>query len=709
MLRTGILSQNLIEDIKKLVFTTNEKEVVDQLGYYAGRLRDGVKWHTFFHFLSVIMQFLLFLFATQLSALSRSNLIWFFLGAVALQVFFVHYMTFKIGVVANKYKRLIEAFLDNVIFAILDDFRISLASELPRLPDPKELSLPLSEVSLQSIRIASDIGRFAAILVSTLALFVFYFVTGNSFYLTLGIIVISIVSLFVIYTILGLRFYPQQKDFLAYTDSFDVEFRATQPLLFRASLDYYPKEFSKKFNAVVATTTYINAISNTVTNISPIIFVFVPLLFTTNAEVLLAVALGFFIASKTFGSSTAVGSYFSLKLAEERVGVLDNLISTVLKIGSELTPDVYEHLKRSTIKKNPGQQILDTYQSGDLNILNLEYLAGRGGNQKKITLPKTTLKASKVNFLTGASGSGKSIFGRLLTLRYSDFDASFVGIKGSDIRTFRTLDRGRRYLHFSGLRTIRTSYRQAIGSYLLPNIPQTLITQKLNLRTVNMQYVFQHFYKNQSYYEALYPQIEKLLNEYKSNPKVFTAEFNSLSDAERRLIAQCYKAKLNMSISPKLFIFALVMEFYAFAHMKTFIPEATMYYVDAILSEPPISQGERRRILFALDLLVEGSIFVVDEPFSNLDSETSKKVLISLINYAKTHNSVVLVLDQEVNSEILASCRPSSLGTFLHLQNGGNEGHIFESAGVNSAVPIEPLDSNEDSAETSVPTENQTA
>lgn len=670
MLNKGILSQDQIEKLGKLVFTPHEKEVIDQIGYNAKKLRKAIRTYTFYAMLSISTLFVLFILGTSLPNFSKTVLYLLFGIVLAIQLVYSYHSVYRAGLYANTYKRLTGALLDNILFLIIDDFRISLAGNLARIPNPKEISESISKATLPSLVLSNTLGMLLGIFIGILGLLIQYILSGNDTALVMFVVTLAILILYVIFLYFGSRFLPKQKSFVEISDGFDIDFKSTQPLLFRSHLEFYPTSFYKALNSVVSTTTIINGINRLVDSIIPVIIVFFPLLFLNNdSTFLILLSISLYVISKTFGTSQVVSNYYEVKIAEERLKTLDTLLDTILEIGSELTPDYYDLLKKEYLKKNPGQMILDTYTRGDFNIVNLEYISGRDSSKRSINVAKATLKSGKVNFLKGNSGSGKSIFGRLLTLRYSDFKSTFLGVKGYDIRTFRSLDKGLQYLHFSGLRPIHTSYRQAVGAYLHPSIPQTLITQKLNLRTVNMNYVRKHFQLNADYYKEAWSHILGTLNAYKKDPKLFVAEFNALTESERQLVSQCYKSKLSSQISPKLHIFALVMEFYSFAHLRTFIPEASLYFMDAILSEPPISQGQRRRILFALDVLVEGSVFVVDEPFSNLDIETAKKVLVSLVNYARTHNSVVLILDQDINSEILSACKPSALGTFLSIHD----------------------------------------
>lgn len=94
------------------------------------------------------------------------------------------------------------------------------------------------------------------------------------------------------------------------------------------------------------------------------------------------------------------------------------------------------------------------------------------------------------------------------------------------------------------------------------------------------------------------------------------------------------------------------MNIFLYNHLKSLIPEASQYFMDAVLSEPPISQGQRRRIIFLIDILIKTKLLVVDEPMANLDLNSSKLVFDKLKEILKVNNSCILVLDQKIIPEI---------------------------------------------------------
>ena len=113
-------------------------------------------------------------------------------------------------------------------------------------------------------------------------------------------------------------------------------------------------------------------------------------------------------------------------------------------------------------------------------------------------------------------------------------------------------------------------------------------------------------------------------------------------------------------------------EYISYNHLKNYVPEANIYYMDANLSEPPISEDMKLRFLYAIDVFMEGLILVVDEPFSQLDPNLSKIIFNDLVNYAKNYNAVVIILDEKINSDVIDDNRGKDvLGKILRFESDG--------------------------------------
>jgi hypothetical protein len=113
-------------------------------------------------------------------------------------------------------------------------------------------------------------------------------------------------------------------------------------------------------------------------------------------------------------------------------------------------------------------------------------------------------------------------------------------------------------------------------------------------------------------------------------------------------------------------MYLMCAEYLAWNHLLKLIPEASLYFMEAVLSEPPISQGQRRRIIYLLDILNSGEVFVMDEPTANLDEQTYLQVFEDLVVYAREEKASVIVLEPKVYPKV-----------FELLQEKGVLGNIY--------------------------------
>ena len=485
---------------------------------------------------------------------------------------------------------------------------------------------------------------------------------------------------FAIYVRFGSLYYPSQKAFMSLVDKFDIDFSGTRPLLIRTNLNLYPKELNKALEDTVRVTTKINLISNATAYIGPMLLVlsfFIPAL-SQDLSHYIIVAL--FVVSNTFGHSGIVSHYYAVNLSRERLVEFDAMLDTVLETGAELTPLRYDDISNHYFKDNPfksriSKECID--ESQGLEIKSLVYISGRGDSMKNVYLDHLFLEKNKVHFLIGDSGIGKSIFGRLITLRYEAFKCDFLGMGDCDFRTFENLDDGLKELHFSSIRNIDTSYRNAIGAYLASDFECRFFLTQLVETLKSKAEVAGFFDSSVDYYGSKTAEILKVMEGY--DFKFCKEDFLGLSKQELRELRECFRSRIEWFPSSKIFALSAIFEYMTFTHLRSFIPEASLYFMDAVLSEPPVSQGQRRRILLALDVLLGGAVMVIDEPFSNIDLGASKSILYKLKNYNQVNNSVLLVLDQKIHPELLEVCRSEgNLGKVLGFSDEGKGLKIVE-------------------------------
>lgn len=679
----GIISSTHIGKLRQLTFSDEERYIVDRIASSTQQLKLYATINFILNTLYTTVFYLLIIFIKDILDFPKMYVFAIFFILVLFSSLFLYANVFKYCLALNTYKRLVGSLLDNLLNLLIDRYRISLARLITSYPSPKDIAKTLEECALSLGMllngIASLLGLFiGVVIVTAVAIFTSNFILLWSVALTLLVVIV-----FLMFLQVGAKFSPKEKAFFAADDKFDIEFNETQGLFFRTGLNLYPKEFDKLLNEVVNITTIVNFISTFAKQFLPLLFLFLPFFFGNSGLSVLFLIQGLYVMSLVFGHVPMISQTHKIKMAQVRLSQLDELLEKIIEEGAELTPALYEDYKKEYVKKRGGVSLIDTLEPGSLIVKKLSYISGRDENKIKIYVDDLNLDSGKVHFLIGDSGLGKSLFGRTCTLRYADFEAEFLGLNYRDLRTFTSLDEGLKNLHFSGLRPIKTSYRFALGVYLNPDVGENLFVKRLSLFKPELSKLRKHFELNTAYYNGILPSIYKALDAYAKNPSSFDLNIQHLSKGERHQVREIFRNKLiasDKNVSDKVYLIALLTEYIGFAHLKLYIPEATLYFMDAILSEPPISQGQRRRILFALDILVRGRVFVVDEPFANLDIQTSKNILLTLINYASHNKAVVLILDQKLHSELINLAKEEEKGKVLMFANLDNKIQIVEMA-----------------------------
>jgi len=633
----GLLSPELVFKLKTLTFSKEEGDILIWLQNITHRFRVFEKivfvLFAFYSFISIVV----FILASKIETLPKQSIVLLFLFYMVLGVFVYCVNVFGAGRTMNIYARLVSTVFDNILQSIYDTYTVSLAHIITKYPAPKVFSGRLSIGALAASNYQHSISQIVGVSLGFIFALVYGFVNGDSISLAISFFGFGTVVLFVLFMRLGRKYVKTEEKLSYFSDSIDQLYNDRKSLLF-SNTDLIDKvEFEKKLLNSVNATTYINLTTYFVKFIVPIVLVFIPFLAGEVGSLFVFVTACLFITMKVFSQTTAASNYNSMAVAELKVKQLENLYQTINKVGAELTPQKYEAKKLEYEKSN----ITPSYKGYDgLEIRHLIFTVGRGEDERKIGLPELRMEKSKVHFLYGKSGTGKSIFGRILTLRYADYNADSLLLDGKDIRTFFSLQEGSLKLHFSSLRHITTSYRHAISIYISRKNSFEGIFEYAEALETTTDRVRKYFKRHCKYYGELDVSKFDILYAKKS--------LANLSDEDLLVISDTLRHSSWQEIQDdKILIVCMLLEYASLKYLKIFIPDATLYFMDAILSEPPISQGQRRRIILALDLLVKGGVFVADEPFANLDDKNSVNILNMLINYAKKNDAVVLVLDQK--------------------------------------------------------------
>jgi len=636
-LNKGLLTPDLVQDFESLVFSNEEKFVLSWLSSVTKKLRVLKVFVFGLYSLNSFVAILVFVLADKIQNFSRVQ-IWILF---AIYIFFT-VLTYVVNVLGsarlmNIYTRIISTVFGNILQSIYDIYTVSLAHLIAKFPAPKTFSTRLSAGALSAnnyqASLAQIIGVFFGMFFSALYGFV------NDDFVSLAIFVFGslLIVLYVFFMYLGRRYVVSEDNLSRYSDSLDRLYNDRKSLLFsnRGLIDR--SEFKTNILESVAFTTYINFTTYFVKLIVPVILVFSPFIFGDTNDLYVLVAAGLFITMKVFSQTTAASNYNVMAVSAVKVQQLEDLYKTIKDVGAELTPEKYEE-KKYVYKRNlnisENKKLFDGYV-----ISKLSFIAGRGDKKRTIGIEKLNLASGLVHFLYGRSGAGKSIFGRLLTLRYADFQAEKLVIKNIDIRTYQTLQDGLSELHFSSLRHVTTSYRNAIGIYLTEKTSLEGLLDFISSLKITSRSVRDYFTKHSKYYTEM--------DVSGFNWEVAWQKLKNLNNDDLLRISRIIRNSDWGKVDNKILDVIALLEYSSFHYLKVFIPDSTLYFTDAILSEPPISQGQRRRVILALDLLVKGKLFVADEPFANLDDKSSGNVLRLLDDYAKRNNAVVLVLDQK--------------------------------------------------------------
>jgi ABC-type ATPase involved in cell division len=667
----GFISNDTLSLLEKLAFTEDEKSFIK---VYSKSIRTA-KWIALLLFITYTLESIAFI--TIISTVQWITLATQSQKIFILTVFLVINILFAFTKSAwshyqNYTNRLTKYLLDNILELIVYNYRLSLGDSLPNFRNTKKISNDLAGGIFSYFPFISNVQYFIMVLSGcvingTILLFSF----SNQTLLVLSVSFIALIAMTIIY-VRSLRYEKFALNIEDVSDEIDQYVKNAKSLSLQPDLNFTQSDIINKVKQITSTTDKININYTMFQTVLPILNIFLPIFIEYIPK---DIFLTIYIIGLFSNAGGIVQNLSGMRISNNREKELNDFLHKVSDCESEMSPTKYLKLRlKSKTKKE-----FTKAQNNSFRLSNVKYLVGRSTQNKTVFVDKMELPAQKISFLFGASGIGKSILGRLITLRFSSFTADFIGIKDFDIRNFKTLYEGRDLLLYSGIREINTSYRASVSMYLRKKFFQKsfakLIIDGFNSKTIRKK-AYKHIMQH-SYYKHL----QKML--YENTEQVST---KSLSQSAWEDLANMYmnlfdSSKLNTAYqkileannsrySQRILSLLVIAEYITFSHLKKYIPEASLFFMDAILSEPPISQGQRRRVIYALDIFIKALLFVIDEPSSNLDKETFTTIFEDISSYANLNKSCVLVIEPRLNQEMVDLLRKKNcLGNIYEITN----------------------------------------
>jgi ABC-type lipoprotein export system ATPase subunit len=462
-------------------------------------------------------------------------------------------------------------------------------------------------------------------------------------------------------TLVTRKFIKKNKELIQMSDRFDYEFRDRSQLLIPNSINFHDSDIRKKINDIVIQTDKINILQVVGREVFTVLILLITPFIESGNDVQVVLFITTYFLGLTFGALGIVTHFSNISIAEDRLKGLETTFSAIINIQNNMDQSRFDLLKDRI--DDTSQAILPIKLQKGLFIQELSLSFGRGVERKKLRIANTHFQPKRFSLITGVSGAGKSVLGRAITLIYGDTVDYNLYLNNKKVTNYQSLYKAQEDLHFSALREFNTSYRNALSAYISnTNINNTFyqeITQfkiQENLRTLSAD-ILNFFEQNHSSKDIDKEYISRILKT-DPNPEIIVRDllsktFRSMSpyfsySEELEKLRKVYSEnQIRMSE-----LYAFVAQHLAWNQLLRFIPKATFFYMDAVLSEPPISQGQRRRVLLAIDLYITGPLMVIDEPFANLDVETSRSILREIIKYAEENNSVLLIIDHKYKPDI---------------------------------------------------------
>lgn len=660
-IHNGILCTKNLQKLYSLLYYKEDYYILDIIIHYVKGVRSFSMIAFFTDFIFTLANTLTILYYDYLLKAFSGNISFFVIiiiiniVSLIIRVFWYHYI--------NGYVRTVSQLLPLLLKKIANIYRISLAETLPNFPN-------LNSITYE---IGNNIHNIGNLLTSVQSILAIVTATSLSIFLT-GVFDIqinkySIIAFifmlisFIILLFLGKSFNYQTEIGISINDLLERNLRQSQSSILDQKIGFSKKEYKSYLEKNILITDTINFIHFINSRVIPSLGLLLPI---TLPFIGSSFALILYLGLIYIHFTSLIGNQNARKKSIVRCNQIYDFINIITDIKSELTPTIYQDIRL--------QKGILTYKDNrkkDLMVGNIKYLSGRKDNIIEIIVPKVVIPSGKISILTGRSGIGKSIFGRLITLKYSEFGGEFIGKGSFDFRMFSSLSKAQKHMGFSGLREIDTSYRGAISCYLRYLYSDNKFINKIINNKISYSELKEYYIENNLYYDGIDLNKDRFVNTF---PEIFSSKltknekekiisalsdlFNSLSKPDNffNIYSKISKDFIkNDRLFQEILSFILIAEIIAFHHLKKYIPEATVYYMNAILSEPPISHGQRRRVLYALDILASLDVLVVDEPTANLDTETYLNIIKDIAKNTKKYKMNTLILEPKVSPKVIST------------------------------------------------------
>ena len=672
-LNRGIPSIEQIERLEKFADTKDENDIIRLL---IRTLKAFRKYNVLAYYLMILSRsvfivliYLALYFPGQINTQVVIPLVFLLLSA---RVFSRH----KLLSYRNRLSRILENLFDKLLEMILQRYKSSLGEYLPQSPNIKEICKDLVNAVLANTNLNKSesviIGNSSAVII----LIIYTAVTHQPVPYELGLLVLILFILYHILTHYGDSFTNMSMLLLQDIDKLDSRLKDTKPLLTTTRIDLYDSDYIEDSETLIRLISKINILHTTIEDLIPFVFILIPILAGSQLAIPLIASM---IVMSYLSATLSITNLEQIHNAQKRLEQLDELVGSIRLCGQEINSSKYLSLGKEVCDQRISAGSYDSM--GSFRVEDLKYFVGRNSEKYQIHASELKFPTKKISILHAGSGSGKSVLGRVITMKYADFTAKFIGRGNFDFRCFDSLSDALSVLHFSTLRSIETSYRNILSVYLFDSSIQNSFIDKIIELSESRSYenVLKYYEDYKDYYSSvLHDQNIQDILDHKDriNPRELTIKSRTkLAELFRNIEGGLTTEEL-IGIGNPLLRIGLIAEYIAFTHLQKFIPESNQFFMDAILSEPPISQGQKRRVLFAIDIFLKGDLYVADELLTNLDFESAKGMLDEVISYTERYNAPILVLDQELNLSLVKYLQEKKkLGNIYTFKKSGDSGY----------------------------------
>lgn len=682
ILDRGLIKEEQLKKLSYLSFSKESKQITALLTLSVRKLRTYLKISFILETISTLIILIIISLIPILLLQSSFLILVLAMLYVSFHAFVIFFRLVKLHYL-NRYVSLVKDLGDNLLSVIFDYYKLSLGEKLPDFSEVKDLTNDLVSSTLSLREYQRFIREMIGIVSGLLILMVLGVSSKFILFIHVAILIAVILVLFAVNSILEAMYSAHLFEYKRENIEYDRSFKNSQPLLSVTTLDFNKSDYLAKLKPLLVLFDNINIVSIINRSLLPILLLFLPLLLGDMSGGIYLLVVGLFISNRLFLIKNPVLNRANTIKGEHRLRQLSYYLDTILEKGSELTPSVYNRLKKDLVEQNPRIKIGNGLIWGDLNIENLNYYTGWSKNKRQIHVDNISLPYGKVSFLTGDYGIGKTLFGRTITLSYSNFSADKLAIGEKDLRSFNTLESAIKYLHLSSFRKADTTYRKALSVYIKDHSGGNLLIKKMIEFDIENEVLIEHFRENEEYYGTFFSLLKDILdgpNSMIQKNKLEGGYFKLASELFRNFeysrptfqILKQLKDDIEENVFNSAVILAARAEYLSFEHMKNYIPEASLHHMDTILTNPPISKEMRLRFLLSMDVLMRGLLLVVDEPFGQDINKEAHAILADLIEYAKNYNAVVLIIDEKLHYELIDRYKEQNVfGKILRFEDEG--------------------------------------